>query len=178
VHPADPSSTCVRASWRSRWASPIHNLKFSSAEQALKPACIPIDRLPFPLVPSSPGQRGHDKTFLLPHCALIVAPVLVSTNALLEGRVIIASYNDHCPAPFYLGRHGWFGHRQAHWGLGARIVMDSITLMAEDLGRLFLAFFVCMPQQFPQRDKRQKQRGRNRKEDIFTNPVSQGRKVQ
>src|ERR1035438_8156205 len=29
--------------------------------------------LPFPLVPSSPGQRGHDKTLLLPHCAPIAA---------------------------------------------------------------------------------------------------------
>ena len=28
------------------------------------------------------------------------------------------------------------------------------------------------------RDKSQKQRGRNPKEDIFTNPVAQGRKVQ
>jgi hypothetical protein len=23
--------------------------------------------------------------------------------------VIIASYNDHCPAPFYPSLHGWFG---------------------------------------------------------------------
>lgn len=39
---AEPSSTCVRASCRSRWASPIHNSKFSSASKRSNPACMPI----------------------------------------------------------------------------------------------------------------------------------------
>jgi hypothetical protein len=41
-------------------------------------------------------------------------------------RVIICSYNDHCPAPFYpsllVGKH-----HQVYSGLGAGIVMESIT---------------------------------------------------
>jgi hypothetical protein len=46
---------------------------------------------------------------------------------LLETRVIIASYNDHCPAPFYPSLHGWFWHHQVYSGLGAGIVIESIT---------------------------------------------------
>jgi hypothetical protein len=42
---------------------------------------------------------------------------------LLEARVIIHAYNDHCPAPFYPSLHGWFWHHQAYSGLGAGIVM-------------------------------------------------------
>ena len=40
---------------------------------------------------------------------------------------IFASYNDHCPAPFYPSLFGWFWHHQAYPGLGAGIVMESIT---------------------------------------------------
>jgi hypothetical protein len=41
----------------------------------------------------------------------------------------IASYDDHCPALFYPSLHGWFWHRQVYSGLGAGIVMESITLI-------------------------------------------------
>jgi hypothetical protein len=52
---------------------------------------------------------------------------------LLETRVIIASYNDHGPAPFYPSLHGWFWHHQAYSSLGAGIVMESIKLVTERL---------------------------------------------
>jgi hypothetical protein len=56
---------------------------------------------------------------------------------LLEGRVVIASYSHHVrllsPEPF-----GWFAPPK-HSGLGADIVMESITLIDPDLafGRIF-----------------------------------------
>jgi hypothetical protein len=59
-----------------------------------------------------------------------------------------------------------------HYGRGT--FHNALT---EDLGQLSLAFRLHRPQQTG-RDKSQKQRGRNPKEDIFTNPVAQGRKVQ
>jgi hypothetical protein len=43
--------------------------------------------------------------------------------------VIIASYNDHGPAPFYPSLHGWFWHHQVYSGLGAGIVMESIVTL-------------------------------------------------
>jgi hypothetical protein len=46
---------------------------------------------------------------------------------LLETRVVICSYNDHGPAPFYPSLFGWLWHHQVYSGLGAGIVMESIT---------------------------------------------------
>jgi hypothetical protein len=47
---------------------------------------------------------------------------------LLEARVIIASYNDHCPAPFYPSLFGWFSTTEVYSGIGAGVVMESISL--------------------------------------------------
>jgi hypothetical protein len=47
---------------------------------------------------------------------------------LLEARVIIASYNEHCPAPFYPSLFGWFGTTEVYSGIGAGVVMESISL--------------------------------------------------
>ena len=52
--------------------------------------------LPFPLAPFSPGQRGRDKTFLLSHCALIVAlrnlrspyPQMLSVGSPGDNRIL------------------------------------------------------------------------------------------
>src|SRR6202042_1931710 len=71
AHPADPSSASVRASWRSRWR-PRPTTR-SSVPPGVAQTSVHAHSLPFPLVPSCPGLRGHDRTFLLPHCALIVA---------------------------------------------------------------------------------------------------------
>src|ERR1700676_1159941 len=67
--------------------------------------------------PQGPTGAGED-----------YSPAGIYKRNLLETRVIIASYNDHCPAPFYPSLHGWFWHHQVYSGLGAGIVMESITL--------------------------------------------------
>ena len=61
---------------------------------------------------------------------LIPRSGLVQRN-LLKARVIIASYNNHCPASFYPSLHGWFWHHQVYSGLGAGIVMESIALIED-----------------------------------------------
>src|ERR1700741_2534473 len=71
AHPADPSSACVRASWRSHWRP--RSTTRSSVLPGVAQTSVHAHWLPLPLVPSCPGQRGHDKTPLLPCCALIVA---------------------------------------------------------------------------------------------------------
>jgi hypothetical protein len=48
---------------------------------------------------------------------------------LLEARVIIASYNDHGPAPFYPSLFGWFGTTEVYSGIGAGVVMESIAFV-------------------------------------------------
>lgn len=62
--------------------------------------------------------------------------------------------------------------------VGARLRWRNIAsslILKEDLGQLSLAFsFASTPRQTPQGDKSQKQRGRDPKEDIFTNPVARG----
>jgi hypothetical protein len=59
------------------------------------------------------------------------------------------------------------------------LLWNQLRSLTEDLGQLSLAFsFAATPANSAGRDKSQKQRGRNPKEDIFTNPVAQGRKVQ
>jgi hypothetical protein len=66
--------------------------------------------------------------------SLTVLPSLLSTISrcrihkrnLFEARVIIASYNDHCPAPFYPSLFGWFGTTEVYSGIGAGVVMESI----------------------------------------------------
>jgi len=42
--------------------------------------------------------------------------------------VVIRSYNDHCPAPYLPSLFGWFWRHQVYSGVGAGIVMESITL--------------------------------------------------
>jgi hypothetical protein len=60
--------------------------------------------------------------------------------------------------------------------VGETSLLRSLT---EDLGQLSLAFSFCIDRaNSAGRDKSQNQRGRNtKKEDIFTNPLPQGRKV-
>jgi len=41
--------------------------------------------------------------------------------------VVIRSYNDHCPAPYLPSLFGWFWRHQVYSGVGAGIVMESIT---------------------------------------------------
>src|ERR1035438_8217580 len=111
AHPADPSSACVRASWRSRWRP--RSTTRSSVPPGVAQTSVHAHWLPFPLVPSSPGQRGHDKTLLLPHCAPIAAlrnlpsryPQTLFAGSPGDNRI----HNDHCPAPFSPSLHGWFG---------------------------------------------------------------------
>src|SRR6266576_1661367 len=57
---------------------------------------------------------------------LELSSIRIHKRNLLETRVVICSYNDHCPAPFYPSLFGWLWHHQAYSGLGAGIVMESI----------------------------------------------------
>src|SRR5262244_1080454 len=57
---------------------------------------------------------------------LELSSVLVPQCELLKLGVVIDSYNDHCSAPF--SRACWLAlHHQLYSGLGADIVMESIT---------------------------------------------------
>jgi hypothetical protein len=60
---------------------------------------------------------------------LELSSICIHKRNLLETRVIICSYNDHCPAPFYPSLFGWLWHHQVYSGLGAGIVMESISLV-------------------------------------------------
>jgi hypothetical protein len=56
---------------------------------------------------------------------------------------------------------------------------SSIPTVDRGLGPIIPSLFVCIdPANSAGRDKSQNQRGRNTKEDIFTNPLAQGHKVQ
>src|SRR5215472_10167668 len=47
----------------------------------------------------------------------------------LEARVVIASYNDHCPALSFLPEPFWLvSTTKAYSGIGAGVVMESISL--------------------------------------------------
>src|SRR5215831_7849738 len=50
---------------------------------------------------------------------------------LLEARVIIGTYNDHCPAPFYPSLLVGQRHQVYSSMLGAGVVMESITLKTQ-----------------------------------------------
>jgi len=56
---------------------------------------------------------------------------------LLEARVIIASYNDHCPAPFYPSLFGWFRTTKVYSGIGAGVVMESILMCQREASTQF-----------------------------------------
>src|ERR1700683_482612 len=72
--------------------------------------------------------------------------------------------------------------RAPNWGalvLGGEI--SRYRSSTENFGPVVPGFFLCIDPQAKNaagRDKSQKQRGRSPKEDIFTNPVAQERKVQ
>src|SRR4029077_2304423 len=74
---------------------------------------VPVKLLRFLTVPQRPF--------------LELSSIRIHKRNLLKTRVVICSYNDHCPAPFYPSFFGWFWHHQAYSGLGAGIVMESIT---------------------------------------------------
>src|SRR5215469_2810547 len=48
----------------------------------------------------------------------------------------INSYNDHCSAPFSRALVGWTQHHQLYSGVGADIVMESITLIDRARSRI------------------------------------------
>src|SRR4029077_4778466 len=80
-----------------------------------------------------PSLRRQLSVELLRFLTVLQRPFLdlssigIHKRNLLETRVVICSYNDHCPAPFYPSLFGWSCHHQAYSGLGAGIVMESIT---------------------------------------------------
>jgi hypothetical protein len=53
----------------------------------------------------------------------------IDKRNLLEARMVIRSYNDHRSAPFSRALVGW--HHQLYSGVGADIVMESITLIPD-----------------------------------------------
>src|ERR1700686_623330 len=91
---------------------PDPQLEVQFRHESLEPACMPTSFHSH----SHLLALGCEVTIKL-FCSLTVLQSLLSVISrlgiykrnLLETRVIIASYNDHCPAPFYPSLHGWFG---------------------------------------------------------------------
>src|SRR5262244_2985575 len=84
-------------------ASPIHNSKFSSASNRSNQRACPLASIPHSHLHS---LRPQVSVKLFRFLAVLQPPFFILSGLgihkrnLLEARVIIASYNDHCPAPF------------------------------------------------------------------------------
>jgi len=110
---------------------PDPQLEVQLRQQSLKPAPMPAGFHPHTYFHS---LRRQIPVELLRFLAMQPPPLLQLTcvriykRNLLEARVVVCSYNDHCPAPF--SRAFWLVSRhQVYSGLGAGIVMESITLI-------------------------------------------------
>jgi hypothetical protein len=86
-------------------------LKVQLPQQALEPARVPTGLHPHAHLHSLCRQV----TVELLRCLAVLQSLLstisrfsIHKRNLLEARVIICSYNDHGPAPFYPSLHGWF----------------------------------------------------------------------
>src|SRR5215471_14129900 len=121
--------------------------------------CISHPQLDFqffqqPLEPARVSTGFHPHTHLLSLTSEVAIKLLRSLTVfqpllftisgfgiykrnLLEARVIIASYNDHCPAPLYPSLFGWLVPPKFTRGVGAGVVMESIVTRS---------YYICEPE--------------------------------
>src|ERR1700730_10547542 len=87
-------------------------LKSQLRQQSLAPARVPTGFHPHAHLHSLGGEIAVELLRFLTVLQSLLSTISsfgIHKRNLLEARVIIASYNDHCPAPFYPSLHGWFG---------------------------------------------------------------------
>src|SRR5262249_17047035 len=112
----------------SRIADP--QLQLQLLQQSFKPARMPTGFHAHTYLPTRSRESTIELLCLLwmgKPFLLELSSVLVQQCDLLKLGVVIDSYNDHCSAPF--SRSCWLAlHHQLYSGLGADIVMESISL--------------------------------------------------
>ncbi len=92
AHPADPSSACVHASWRSRWRPR------STTQLAVPPAVVQTSgharSLPSPRAPSFLAPQDRDRTSPLPRGAAVAA-LAVPHSRYLQTQFAASSGDNH-----------------------------------------------------------------------------------
>src|SRR5262244_107111 len=128
----------------SRIADP--QLQLQLLQQSFKPARMPTGFHAHTYLPTRSRESTIELLCLLwmgKPFLLELSSVLVQQCDLLKLGVVIDSYNDHCSAPF--SRACWLAlHHQLYSGLGADIVMESITLICKRRITLDLASEECL----------------------------------
>src|SRR5207237_8852702 len=98
---------------------PDPQLKVELCQQSLKPACVATGFHPYTHLQSLGCELTVElfRFLTVLQCPLLQFPSFgIHIRNLLEARVIIASYNDHCSAPSSRAFFGWFQHHQSLLG--------------------------------------------------------------
>src|SRR5215471_19159756 len=131
-------------------------LDFQFPQQSLEPARVSTGFHPHTHLLS----LGNEVAIKLLRSLTVFQPLLFTISGfgihkrnLLEARVIIASYNDHCPAPLYPSLLGWLVPPKFTRGVGAGVVMESITRFNPEENffpqkKVFLVCLVCFGVRF------------------------------